>query len=90
MLKLEVILHSRITALLRPHLNVICSDALKKILEEIGEKNIKRAHRFLTTTYSQPLKQIPKSNLRGFLVLKIMARFLNNRKNVIHKRKNII
>ena len=45
----------------------------------------KAAHRFLTTTYSQPLKQIPKSNLRGFLVLKIMARFLNNRKNVIHK-----
>ena len=30
----------------------------------------KAAHRFLTTTYSQPLKQIPKSNLRGFLVLK--------------------
>ena len=54
MLKLEVILHSRITALLRPHLNVICSDALKKILEEVGEKNIKRAHRFLTTIYSQP------------------------------------
>ena len=26
----------------------------------------KAAHRFLTTTYSQPLKQIPKSNLRGF------------------------
>ena len=45
MLKLEVILGLRITALLRPHLNVICSDALKKILEEIGKKNIKRAMR---------------------------------------------
>ena len=80
----------------------------------------KAAHRFLTTTYSQPLKQIPKSNLRGFLVLKTthmdnkrsershykivngelipkkvyeteldavtMARFLNSRENVIHKK----